>query len=53
MQELPKYMHFISKFYHHLKPQKTASKLYFKLHITHDIDFETLQVVLLEEFHEE
>ena len=47
---LPKYIHFITKYFYRLKPVKIASQLYFKLHITHDISFETIQVVLLEAF---
>ena len=50
MNALPEYIHFITKYFYRLKPVKTVSQLYFKLHITHNIPFETIQAVLLEAF---
>ena len=42
MDDLPDYIYFIMKYFYRLKSVKTASRLYFKLHITHDIPFETI-----------
>ena len=48
MQDLPDY--FITKYFHRLKPIKSTTYLYFKMYIMHNIDFETIQAVLLEAF---
>ena len=46
------YIHFIIKYFYRLKSIKTVLWLYFKLLITHDTPFKTIQAVLLEAFSE-
>ena len=43
MKDLPEYIHFITKYFYYLKPQKFTSQLCFKLYLIYDIPFETIE----------